>query len=87
MPRMRIDFDEIEIEDQLLRSAPIEEVVEATAQRVADRAASTSRREGRYDVRTFQGHDRVRSHVGTDNWGARWDEARDRNLTRALWGI
>ena len=87
MARMRIDFDEIEIEDQLLRAEPIEHVVEDTAQQVADRAAATSRRDGVYDVRTFQGNDRVRSHVGTADWGARWDEARDRNLTRALWGI
>lgn len=87
MARVRIEFDEVEIEEQLLRAPPIEEYVRATAQQVADRAAATSRRQGRYDVRMFQGLDRVRAHVGTDNWGARWDEARDRTLTRAVYGI
>lgn len=72
---------------QLLRSSQVADLTRKYGNRVAGRAESAAGGDAEFDVRTFQGRDRVRTHVGTANPEAMKAEARSRVLTREAYRL
>lgn len=67
---------------RLLRSKPIAAAVEDTADRIQE-IAEAQNPGAKYSVRVFQGRDRVRAHVGSENEAAMFAEVQRRALSRA----
>lgn len=71
--------------DQYLKSSSVSGLTAKHGNRLAGTAESEAGDGSEFDVRTFTGRDRARTHVGTKNAKAMIAEAKNRTLTRAAY--
>lgn len=84
--KARIELDRKGI-DMLLKSQEVADLTRKYGNRLAGTAESQTGGKAEFDVRTFRGRDRARTHVGTANAEAMRAEAKSRALTRAAYRL
>ena len=82
--RARIEMNRKGV-DQYLKSASVSGLTAKYGNRLAGTAESEAGGGAEFDVQTFTGRDRARTHVGTKNVEAMTAEAKKRTLTRAAY--
>lgn len=70
---------------QFLKSQSVADATRKHGNRLAGTAQTEAGGDAEFDVRTFSGRDRARTHVGTKNPEAMLAEAKKRTLTRAAY--